>query len=274
LYGLTLAFKDFSYKEGFLGSPWCGFENFRFLFLSGETFWRITRNTVLYYLLFTSLGTIANVALAIALNELVFRRAGKIMQSIMILPTFISYIAVTFIVSALLDVKTGMITHWIVQNGGKSPNFYMQASLWPVILLIVALWKGTGYGSVVYLSALAGIDQEMYDAAEIDGANAWQKMRFVTLPCLYPLITVMTLLSAGNIMHSDTGLFYQVTKNVGALYPTTQVVDSYILNALFGNATDYGITGAVTLYQSLVGLLMILASNIVVRRFSPENALF
>ena len=274
LYGLTLAFKDFSVKGGFFGSPWCGFDNFKFLFLSGDTFWRMTRNTIFYYLFFTSLGTIANVFLAIGINELVFKRAGKVMQSVMILPTFISYIAVTYVVSALLDSRTGMIPHWIEELGGTAPNFYMQASIWPLILFLVRLWKELGYGSVIYLSALAGIDQEMYDAAAIDGANAWQKLRFITLPCLYPTITVMTLLSMGNMMHSDTGLFYQVTKNIGALYPTTQVVDSYILNALFKSGTDYGITAAVTLYQSLFGFVMILGSNLVVRRISPENALF
>lgn len=274
LYGLTLAFKDFNVKGGLFGSPWCGLENFKFLFLSGGTFWRITRNTLLYYVLFTVIGTIANVFLAIGINELVFKRMGKVMQSVMILPTFISYIAVTYVVSALLDSRTGMITHMIEKSGGKAPNFYLQASLWPLILVIVKLWKDMGYGSVIYLSALAGIDQEMYEAAAIDGANAWQKLRYITLPSLYPLITVMTLLSMGSMMHSDTGLFYQVTKNVGALYPTTQVVDSYILNAMFNSGTDYGITGAVTLYQSIVGFVMIVGTNLAVRKISPENSLF
>ena len=142
-----------------------------------------------------------------------------------------------------------------------------------MILLVVRLWKSIGYGSVLYLSALSGIDPNLYEAAAIDGANARQKMRYVTLPMLIPMVVIMTLLGLGNIMHSDTGLFYQVTKNVGALYPTTQVLDSYVLNAIM-SSVDYGMTAAATFYQSVVGFLMVVGTNLVVRKISPDNALF
>ena len=184
--GLVLAFKQFNFQDGLYGSPWNGWENFRFLFMSGDVFWRTTRNTVAYYALFTITETLASVMIAIGLNELVFKRSAKVMQSIMILPTFISYIAVTFVVSALLDYKNGMINAQIVENGGKAINFYMQAKYMPLILTLVNLWKGAGYGSVLYLSVLTGIDQEMYEAAQIDGANAWQKLRYITIPMLPP----------------------------------------------------------------------------------------
>lgn len=271
--GLVLAFKKFDYTLGLYKSPWCGLENFKNLFLVGETYWRITRNTLGYYVLFTITGTISAVFLAIGINELTFKRSAKYMQSAMILPSFISYVAVTYIVYAFLADDTGLVNKLITAAGGKGILFYLEAKYWPLILVIVSLWKYTGYNSVLYLSALSGIDPELYDAAALDGANARQKMWHITLPMLVPMVTIMTLLGLGNIMHSDTGLFYQVTRNSGALYKTTQVLDSYVLNAIM-TASNYGATAATTFYQSIIGFIMVVATNAVVRKISPENALY
>ncbi|MBO4297198.1 MAG: sugar ABC transporter permease, partial [Clostridia bacterium] len=273
LFGLQLAFKKFDVMKGIFGSPWVGLSNIRFLFLSGDTFWRITRNTVLYYLLFTATGTVLNILLAIGINEFTAKKLGKSFQTIMIMPTFISYAAVSIILSSILKSKTGMVNRFIIGMGGKNISFYLKAEYWPLILWIVRTWKGTGYGSVLYLAVLAGIDQEMYEAAYIDGVNARQKMWYITIPQLIPMVVVLTLLGLGGIMNSDTGLFYQVTKNTGTLYKTTQVIDSYVYNALLTNA-DFGTTTATTLYQSLVGFVMVMATNLIVRQFAPENALF
>ncbi len=272
--GLQLAFKKFSYAKGIFGSPWNGLNNFKFLFLSGDVFFRITRNTVAYYVLFTVVGTIGAVALAIALNEMVFKRSAKTMQSVMIMPTFISYVAITFIVNAFLDYKVGMINNMITSGGGEAIQFYMEAKWWPLILTIIQIWKSVGYSSVLYLSVLAGVDPEMYDAASIDGANAWQKIRYITIPMLIPMISIRTLMSLGNIMESDTGLFYRVTKNTGALYPTTQVLDSYVMNAILDTGGNFSTTAAVTFYQSIVGFALTIIVNMIVRKKSPENALF
>ncbi len=270
--GLVLAFKTFDYQLVF-DSPWCGLNNFRYIFLVGDTFWRLTRNTILYYIMFTIVGTVGKVALAIGINEFVNKRLGKLFQSCMILPTFISYIAVSFVVYACLKANTGLVNRIIMSLGGESINFYMEAGKWPVILLIVNTWKNIGYGSVLYLSVLTGIDPALYEAADLDGANARQKMWYVTLPMLVPMIVIMTLLGLGSVMHSDTGLFYQVTRNSGAIYSTTQVLDSYVLNAIT-NATDYSATAATTFYQSVIGTVMVVGTNCIVRRFAPENALF
>ena len=272
MFGLVLAFKKFDYQLVFR-SPWCGLENFRYIFLVGDTFWRITRNTVGYYIMFTVVGTVGNIALAIGIHEFAAKRAGKLFQSCMILPTFISYIAVSFIVYACLKGQTGLINRLIIVMGGSSHNFYLEAEKWPVILLIVNTWKNIGYGSVLYLSVLTGIDPTLYEAAALDGANARQKMWYVTLPMLIPMAVIMTLLGLGSIMHSDTGLFYQVTKNTGALYKTTQVLDSYVLNSIM-SGTDYSSTAATTFYQSVIGTIMVIGTNCIVRRFAPENALF
>ena len=156
---------------------------------------------------------------------------------------------------------------------GANIRFYSTASWWPLILTIVKMWKDVGYGSVLYMSVLAGIDTELYEAAQIDGANKWKQIIHITIPALVPMITVMLLLSVGNVMRSDTGLFYQVTRNSGTLYSTTQVIDSYVLNAIFKNS-NFGFTSSTSFFQSVVGLLMMLLANGVVRKISPDDALF
>ncbi len=267
--GLVLAFKTFDYSKGIWASPWCGLDNFKFLIASKSTFITMTRNTILYYIVFTSIGTFLNVVLAIAIDQLFFKRAGKIMQTIMIIPVFVSYAAVQFIVYAFLSTDTGILNNTF----GMTTRFYTNASLWPYILTIVKIWKDTGYGSVLYMSVLAGIDSELYEAAEIDGAGRWKRILHITLPSMVPMITVMLLLSVGNVMRSDTGLFYQITRDSGILYPTTQVIDSYVLHAIF-SSSNFGFTAATSFFQSIVGLLMMLFANWMVRKIQPENALF
>ena len=267
--GLVMAFKAFDYYKGIFGSPWNGIENFKFLLASKSTFYSITRNTVLYYLLFTSVGTLLNVALAIAIDQMLLKRLAKTMQTLMIIPVFISYAAVQFIVFAFIDTRTGIINNML----GLNTRFYSTAKLWPWILLVTKIWKDTGYGSVLYMSVLAGIDTSLYEAADIDDANKWQKICHITIPSLIPMITVMLLLSVGNVMHSDTGLFYQVTRNSGILYPTTQVLDSYVLNQI-KSGSNFGYTAAASFFQSVVGLLLMLFANFTVRKIAPDNALF
>ena len=267
--GLVIAFKKFDYTKGIWASPWCGLENFKYVLASKSTFITMTKNTIMYYIIFTALGTFLNVVLAIAIDQFVFKKCAKVMQTIMIIPVFISYAAVQFIVYAFISTDTGILTHSL----GINARFYSTPSYWPTILTIVKIWNSVGYGSVLYMSVLAGIDTSLYEAAEIDGANKWQKIWHITLPALIPMITVMLLLSVGNIMRSDTGLFYQVTRNSGILYKTTQVIDSYVLNAIFKNA-NFGFPAATSFFQSVVGLAMMLLANGLVRKIEPENALF
>ena len=267
--GLVLAFKDFDYRLGILNSPWSGLDNFKFLIASRSTFFTITRNTLMYYVIFTVTGMILEISLAIAMDQLVFKRVGKVMQSIFVIPVFISFTAVQFIVYAFLSPDMGMINHLF----GLSVRWYLEAKYWPVILTIVKLWSSTGYGAVLYMSVLAGIDPGLYEAAQMDGAGKWQQIWHITLPLLKPMVTIMLLLSVGGIMHSDTGLFYQVTRNSGSLYNATQVLDSYILNAVFHNA-DFGFTAAASFFQSVVGAMLILLANAAVRRINPDDSLF
>ena len=267
--GLVLAFKNFDYRLGIWSSPWSGIENFRFLIASRSTFFTLTRNTLMYYVIFTVTGMILEISLAIAMDQLVFKRIGKVMQSIFVIPVFISFTAVQFIVYAFLSTDMGMINHLF----GVSVRWYLEAKYWPVILTIVKLWSGTGYGAVLFMSVLAGIDPGLYEAAQMDGAGKWQQIWHITLPLLKPMVTIMLLLSVGGVLHSDTGLFYQVTRNSGSLYDTTQVMDSYILNAVFHNS-DFGFTAAASFFQSVVGTMLILLANMAVRRINPDASLF
>ncbi len=266
--GLVLAFKEFDFTKGIWGSPFNGIKNFMILIQSKRDFIRITRNTLAYYVVFTALGTVLNVTLAIAIDQCVFKRCAKVMQTIMIIPVFVSYAAVQFIVMAYLSANTG-----IISNITGIKTFYTSAGYWPTILTVVKIWNSVGYGSVLYMSVLAGIDTSLYEAADIDGASKWQQIKYVTIPSLVPMITVMLLLSVGGIMRSDTGLFYQVTRDSGILYNTTQVIDSYVLHAIMKNSS-FGFTAATTFFQSVVGLLMMLFANWTVRKISPENSLF
>ena len=274
MFGLLVAFKRFDYTLGIIRSPWNFPDNFKMLVASKDQFINITKNTLMYYFIFTFVGLVLNVALAIAIDQFVFKNTARVMQTIMIIPVFISYAAVQFIAYAFLSSDTGIINTVILPMfGAKSIKFYTNAKYWPTILTIINFWHGVGYGSVLYMSVLAGIDQELYEAAKIDGANKWKQILHITIPMLVPMITVMILLSVGNIMRSDSGLFYTVTRNSGILYKTTQTIDAYVLNAIFKNS-NFGFTAAATFFQSVVGLLMMLLSNGIVRKISPENSLF
>lgn len=274
MFGITIAFKNFNYSRGILGSSWCGLDNFKMLITNMNVTSRIMRNTLGYYFLFTAVGTVANVALAIALYECVYKRYAKVTQTIMIMPTFISFIAVTYIVNALLNNATGMFNNILRSIGKKAINWYLSPQYWPAILTIVNVWKGTGYGSIMYLSALSGMDQEIFEAAQIDGASKGQQIRYITLPMLNSMICILLLLGLGGIMHSNTGLHYQVTKNVGLLYSTTQTIDAFILNALTSGTSNFGMNAAVTFFQSVVGCIMVVVTNLIVRRWDSDKALF
>lgn len=273
MVGLLAAFKNIDYTQGLFGSGWCGFQNFQLLLESKDTTIRIVRNTVLYWCLLTGVGTLMNVTIAILIYECTANRFGKYSHMVMIFPTFVSWIAVSYIAKAFLNDGNGMINSMLANLGMEEVAWYLTPKVWPVILLIVHIWKNCGYGSVIYLSALSGIDTSLFEAAEIDGANKWQKTRYITLPMLKSMVSINVLLALGGIMHSNTGLFYQVTRNTGILYSTTQTIDAYVMNAMT-TGSDLGSTAAVTLFQSVVGCLMVVFVNWLVRRKDEENALF
>ena len=224
MYGALVAFKKFDYMKGIWGSPWIGFDNFKFLFTNGKTFARIVRNTLGYYFLFTAIGTVCNVALAIMLHECMFRHFVRITHTVMIMPTFISYVAVTYIVQAMLE-NNGVVNGLLLSLGQKKIQWYMSAKYWPTILTIVNIWKGTGYGCILYLSALSGMDPEIFEAAELDGANKRQQIRYLTLPMLASMISILLLLGLGG--ESGRDMVMTVGPNPNCAHLNQTMLDCY-----------------------------------------------
>ena len=277
VFGNIVAFKDYHITgEGFIDSvmksKWVGFDNFKFLFSSKDAY-IITRNTVLYNLGFIFLGLIVSVGIAIIFSELRSKRVVKVLQTSMLFPYFLSWVIISFFTDAFLNVDKGLVNHILASFGMKAINFYSELWIWPALLLFLGIWKGFGYSSVMYYATIMGIDPTYYEAATVDGASKWQRIRNITLPQLTPLITVLTILAVGNIFRADFGLFYQIPHNAGALYSVTNVIDVYVYNGLTKSG-DIGMTAAAGLYQSVVGLVLVLISNIIARRIDKNAALF
>lgn len=270
--GIIIAFKDYRNNLGIFGSAWNGLENFKFFFQSQDA-WRIFRNTVGYGLLFIITTLIAAVLIAILLYEVKRKAALKFYQTSMILPHFLSWVIVGYITYMLLEPNMGVINQIIRFFGGDGVQWYSEAKYWPFILPIVNLWKNIGLKMVMYYAALMGIDEELFEAAQIDGANRFKQIIYITLPSLVPLMTILTILDVGNIIRGDFGLFYNIPRDVGLLYPTTDIIDTYLYRGL-RTGDDIGITTAVGLFQSVIGFVMVVGTNLVVKKVAPENSLF
>lgn len=272
MFGLVIAFKDYRNNLGVFGSKWIGFRNFKFFFTSQDA-WRIARNTMGYGLLFIVLGIVCSVTIAILLYEVKNRLALKFYQTTMILPHFLSWVIVGYITYILLEPNMGIMNQILNVFGVESINWYQEPKYWIVILPVVNVWKTIGLSSIMYYAALLGIDEQLFEAATVDGASKWKQIRYITIPSLVPLMTILTILHIGNIIKGDFGLFYNIPRNVGLLYSTTDIIDTYIYRGL-QTGDDIGITTAVGLFQSLVGFIMVVTTNKIVKKIAPENALF
>jgi len=273
MFGIFIAFKNFDYSKGIFKSDWVGFKNFEFLFMTADAYIMI-RNTILYNLAFIIFGTIVAVGIAILLAEIKETRTFKFIQAGMILPNLISMVVVSYIVYAFLSPEYGFINKTLGKIFGiQEMNWYQEPKYWPFILIIVFLWKNAGYLSVIYAAFIMSIDESLYEAAKIDGANKFQQICYITLPMLKQIVIVMVLLSVGRIFNSDFGLFYQVPMNSGALYDVTQTIDTYVYRALM-QTYDVGMASAAGLFQSVVGFITVIVANAIVRKINPENALF
>lgn len=270
--GVILAFKQFVPSKGIWHSPWNGFDNFEFFFKS-ETAWTLLRNTIGLNLLGIAASTIANVVLAFLLYEIVSRTRLKIYQTVLFIPYFFSWVLVGLMLTSLLSPTSGLLTDLIHRVFGYEINFYAHPSSWVWILTIVFVWKGAGFGSLIYYSVLLNIDKELFEAAEIDGASRLQTIVRIMLPFLIPMICVLTILALGNIIRADFGLFYFVPQNQPQLYPVTDVIDTYVYRALAGDG-DFSVSAAIGLFQSVVGLVLILATNKAAKSINKDYSLF
>lgn len=271
--GLIIAFKDLNFRKGILGSDWIGLANFRYLFATSDAM-LITRNTVLYNVIFIALNNFLGVAVAILLNDMTALKAKKFYQSAVLLPYLISMVIISYLVFAFLSNDRGFLNRTILPAlGVQGPSWYTTPNLWPPILIFVNAWKNVGYLCVLYLSSILGINKEFYEAASLEGATKWQQIKYITLPLIKPTIIMMVLIMIGKIFYADFGLFFHVPMDSGALYKTTNVIDTYVYRGLLKTG-DVGMSSAAGLYQSVVGFILVLTSNLVVRKLSPDNALF
>ena len=273
MFGVFLAFKDYSYIRGIFGSKWNGLDNFEFLFRTKDA-WIMTRNTLLYNAAFIVLGTIFAIFVAILIHELGKKRRVKLYQASLMLPNLLSWVVVGFIVYAFLNADNGFINNTVYKAMGLQPvSWYSNKQPWPWILILVYLWKYVGTNSIIYVAGIAGIDREIFEAAQLDGASKVKQILHITVPMLKPTVITLTLMSIGRIFYSDFGLFYQVPANSGRLFDVTQTIDTYVYRGLM-ESNDVGMSAAAALYQSLVGFILVLGANALVRKIDKENALF
>lgn len=270
--GIILAFKRYQYNGGIYFSPWCGLDNFKALLIAGKL-GQVTRNTLLYNIAFIVLGVVFEMGSAILLNELHNKYFKKISQSLMFLPYFISWVVAGAVMYNIFNYERGVVNSILVSLGAQPFDLYNTPAAWPFVLIFLKIWKQSGYGSVVYLAAITGLDQEMFEAASIDGASAWQKIRYITIPSLVPTMMIMVLLSIGNIFRGDFGLFYQTVRSSALLQPATDIIDTYVFRLLITNS-DIGVSAATGLYQSVLCFITITVCNKLVKKLDPDYALY
>ena len=271
--GIIVAFKNYNARSGIWGSPWAGLSNFRFLFATPDAV-TITRNTILYNVVFIILNTVIGIILAIFICDAVSKRLKKVYQSAILFPYLMSAVILGYIVFAFLSQSNGIVNNSILPALGKDPiDWYAQPKYWPFILTIVNTWKGVGYGCLIYISAINGIDPSLYEAAELDNATKLQQIWYITLPFLKPTVITLTLMSVGRIFFSDFGLFYQVPRNSGLLYSVTNTIDTYVYRGLMQSG-NVGMSAAAGFYQSIVGFAVVLLANFIVSKVSADDALF
>jgi len=271
--GLYLAFINYNYTDGIFRSPFVGWDNFRFLVINGDLA-RLTINTVLYNLAFILLGNALQVFVAVLLNELRRKWFKKLAQTFMFLPYFISAVLIGLIAYNFLSYDYGVLNGVLVSMGLDPVKTYSNPHIWPFIIVIVYLWQTTGYGSIIYFAAIMGLDNEIVEASEIDGANAVQRILYIVLPWLKPTFIILLLFSLGGVLKGNFGLFYNlVGANNTMLYPTTDIIETYVFRSLMNNF-NFSTGSAVSLYQSVFGFIIVVACNWIVRKTSPDHSLF
>ncbi len=272
MFGVVIAFQRYTFDGGIFHSPWIGLENFKFLFMGGDIL-NVTKNTLLYNILFIIVNNLLEITCAIILAELTGRYFKRITQSMMFLPYFISWVVVGAFTYNVLNYESGSFNTLMKAINIQPVDFYNNPGIWILIIVLVCAWKSFGYGTIIYLSAVMGIDGEMYDAAEIDGANIFQRIRHITLPSLIPTVVILVLLSMGNIFRGDFSMFYQVTGNNPMLYPSTDVIDTYVTRSLV-TSPEFGMTAAAGLYQSVLCFAIIMVFNFLVKKYDKDYSLF
>lgn len=270
--GAYVAFTSYNYGKGIFASEFVGFDNFKFLFQTGKI-WMLTKNTILYNLCFILCGNLLAVFMAILFNEIRKKVFKKVSQTVMFLPYFISDVLVGLLVYNLLNADFGFVNSIISNLGGEKISFYDNSRIWPFFIVLIHLWKSTGYNTVVYFAAICGIDSEIIEAARVDGANGFQKIRHIILPSLKPTVVILLLFAMGGIIRGNFGLFYNIVGTNSILYPTTDIIETFVYRATV-NDFNFQTASAVGMYQSVFGFAIVMVCNWVVRKIEPDYSLF
>jgi len=270
--GIIIAFKKYTYA-GIFESEWIGFENFKLFVESGKML-SLTRNTLLYNIVFILVGVVTRIAFAIMITEMWTKYYKRTLQSIMMLPHFLSWVVIGGLAYNMLNFEYGTINNILHSLGAERINVYTNVKAWPIIFTFLSVWHGTGYGMVFYLSAIIGINPELYEAAYLDGAGLMQRIFKITIPLIMPTTIIMLLLSLGGILKGNMDMFYQVIRDNSFLYEATDVIDTYVFRSLTTAGSDLGVTAATGLYQQVIGCVLVLTVNGIVRHFDSDSALF
>lgn len=272
LPGIYVAFVKYNYRDGIFGSKFIGLDNFKFLATSGQL-WTLTKNTILYNLAFIILGNMLAVFVAILLNEMQSKWFKKVSQTILFLPYFISQVLVGLLVFNLLNYDTGFVNGILSSLGMERWQPYSDPNVWPVLMVVLYLWQQTGYNSVVYFASIMGIDGEMMEAAKVDGANGFQRIRYIILPSLKPTIVILLLFALGGIVKGNFGLFYNIVGSNPILYPTTDIIETFVYCSTV-QSFNFSTASAVGFYQSVVGFVIVMTVNYIVKKIEPDYSLF
>ncbi len=271
MFGIVFAFRKMDNYRSLFGTAWVGLKNFEYLFSSNNA-WIITKNTIGYNIVFIIIGIVLPITMAIGLNELRNKRVSKIYQSLFFIPYFLSWVVISYLAMGMLSKEYGVINRLILHFNGEAINWYTSPKYWPCILILVNTWKWTGYDTIVYLASVVGVNKELFEAAAVDGASRLQQIWYVTIPSLVPLIIVLVLIRLGRMFYTDMGLFYSVPRNMGPLINATNTIDTYVYRA-FVNTGDLGLASAAGFYQAILGLVVLLAFNAIVRKYDKASAI-
>jgi len=267
LYGLIIPFVDFNIRTGLFKSKFVGLYNFKYLISSDLL--TIVRNTVFYNLVFIVLGTAVSLAFALMLYEL-SSRSVKFYQTTLFFPFFMSWVVVSYLFLGMLDADHGLVNQVLKYVGVSPVAWYSTISAWPFILVIAAIWKGLGYGIVIYYAGLMGIDGELIEASKLDGVTWLQQVWYILIPMLKSLIVIINIMAIGKILYSDFGLFYQIPMDLPTLYPVTDVFDTYVFRML-RRLGDFGMSSAAGFIQSVFGFILVLITNAIVKKSTSES---
>ena len=270
IFGVSIAFLDYNPVLGFAESSWVELKNFEFFFKSNDAF-TVIRNTILYNLLFIVLNNTLYLVFAFCWYDM-SKRATKAVQTTLLIPSTISWVLVASIGFALFSHENGLFTEMIKNLTGKEILWYSEPKYWPFILTIFNFWKNAGTGTILFYAALMALDSALLEAATLDGANKFQKIWYVSLPSIMPTVVIVVIMAVGSIMNGDFGLYYQLPMNSGALYPATDVLETYVYRGLVQGS--YSQTAAVGLFKNVVGLILVLLSDAFAKKIDPEYGMF